>query len=75
MPHPSAHEADMSANAATTIPRPTSPCTRVCRIDERTNLCRGCGRDLDEIARWGSMNTQEREAVWQRLERTTNPAG
>ncbi|MFG6157691.1 diguanylate cyclase [Halomonas sp. 1390] len=58
----------------TTASRPTSPCTKVCRIDEHTDRCRGCGRTLDEIARWGGMSEQEREAVWQRLEAATFPA-
>ncbi|MDR5907065.1 DUF1289 domain-containing protein [Franzmannia qiaohouensis] len=44
-----------------------SPCTKVCRIDERNGLCEGCGRTLDEIARWGSMNEAERASIWARL--------
>lgn len=61
----------MPETTPTTIPRPTSPCTKVCHIDQDTDRCEGCGRTLDEIARWGSMNAQEREAVWQRLKRAT----
>jgi len=48
--------------------RPASPCTRVCRIDESTGRCAGCGRTLDEIARWGGMTAAERATVWARLE-------
>lgn len=66
MPHTPANE-----TLGSTAPGPASPCTRVCRIDERTDRCEGCGRTLEEIARWGSMSAAEREAVWQRLERTT----
>jgi len=40
-----------------------SPCTRVCAIDERTGLCAGCGRSLDEIARWAGMTDEERQRI------------
>ena len=38
----------------------SSPCTKVCTIDSASGLCLGCGRSLDEIARWGSMSEAER---------------
>lgn len=44
-----------------------SPCTSVCTIDPRTKLCLGCGRTLQEIARWHGMNTAERLAVMEGL--------
>ena len=44
-----------------------SPCTGVCRIDERSGLCAGCRRTLDEIAGWSAMGDGERLGVWQRL--------
>ncbi|MDE1149096.1 MAG: DUF1289 domain-containing protein [Azospirillaceae bacterium] len=40
-----------------------SPCTRVCRIEQRTSLCVGCLRSLEEITRWGGMTPDERRAV------------
>lgn len=36
-----------------------SPCTGVCTIDTY-GLCGGCHRTLDEIARWGVMDDDER---------------
>jgi hypothetical protein len=33
-----------------------------------TDLCRGCFRTLDEIARWGSMTEEEREGILLLLE-------
>jgi predicted Fe-S protein YdhL (DUF1289 family) len=36
---------------------------KVCVMDPERNLCRGCGRTLDEIARWGSMSEAERSRV------------
>ena len=40
-----------------------SPCTKVCTIDPRSGLCRGCGRNLDEIARWMSLSENERARI------------
>ena len=40
-----------------------SPCLRVCAVDGRANICRGCGRTLKEIAGWGAMSDGERDAV------------
>ena len=48
-----------------TQPAPVaSPCNRVCRIDEATGLCLGCGRTLDEIARWTAMDEAARRRVY-----------
>ena len=40
-----------------------SPCTRVCWIDPGTGLCAGCGRSLQEIARWAEMTEDERRRI------------
>ena len=40
-----------------------SPCTSVCTIDPASGLCAGCLRTLDEIARWGAMDDDEKRAV------------
>jgi predicted Fe-S protein YdhL (DUF1289 family) len=40
-----------------------TPCTAVCQMDPRTNLCFGCGRTLPEIAAWHRMDSAERLAV------------
>jgi predicted Fe-S protein YdhL (DUF1289 family) len=40
-----------------------SPCIQVCILDPRSGLCRGCGRTLDEIARWTSLSDAERARV------------
>jgi len=46
-----------------------SPCTKVCRIDQRTKLCLGCYRTLDEIAAWGGMSLEDRQTVMAELDR------
>ena len=45
----------------------SSPCTKVCTIDPRSGLCAGCGRTLDEIARWGSLAEAERQRIMAEL--------
>lgn len=50
-----------------TAPRVPSPCRKLCALDPATRICTGCGRTLDEIARWSSMSDAERAAVAARL--------
>ena len=45
-----------------------TPCIDVCKMDSTSGLCLGCGRTLDEIARWGSMREHERATIMQALE-------
>ena len=40
-----------------------TPCIKICRILEGGSLCRGCGRTLEEIARWTEMSPEERRAI------------
>lgn len=46
-----------------------SPCAKVCVMDPESDLCRGCYRTLDEIARWGSMSDEERDRILLLLEK------
>ena len=48
--------------------RPASPCIQVCVLDAAAR-CTGCGRTIDEIARWSQMSAQEQWAVVMRLAR------
>jgi predicted Fe-S protein YdhL (DUF1289 family) len=38
----------------------SSPCIKVCTLDRVSRLCVGCGRSLDEIARWGTLSETQR---------------
>jgi hypothetical protein len=40
-----------------------SPCIKVCTLDARSGLCLGCGRTVDEIARWTAMSGAERARI------------
>jgi predicted Fe-S protein YdhL (DUF1289 family) len=61
--------------------RPTTietPCVKICILDPRSGLCRGCGRNVDEIARWGRFSSEERLKIMGelpgRLERLSSDA-
>jgi uncharacterized protein len=45
----------------------STPCVQICVVDPRSNLCIGCGRTLDEIARWGGLEEPERRAIMDQL--------
>jgi predicted Fe-S protein YdhL (DUF1289 family) len=40
-----------------------SPCVKICTLDAHSGLCLGCGRTIDEIARWSAMGAAERARV------------
>ena len=70
--------------AADSAPRPTmieTPCVEICTLDARSGLCLGCGRTVDEIARWAAMSVAERTRVMGELPwrlaagRRADPAG
>ena len=44
-----------------------SPCVKICTLDARSGLCLGCGRTIDEIARWTAMSAAERGRVMSEL--------
>jgi uncharacterized protein len=44
-----------------------SPCTRVCVVHPTLKLCLGCGRSLDEIARWIDFSGAERTRIMAQL--------
>jgi uncharacterized protein len=57
----------------------SSPCIKICALDPQAGICSGCGRTLDEIARWGGMDESERLRIMQtlaeRLEKSKTRAG
>ena len=51
-----------------------TPCVNICTLDVRTGLCLGCGRTIDEIARWAGMDDRERKLVMAELPARTAAA-
>ena len=45
----------------------SSPCNHVCVMHPASRICVGCGRALDEIARWAALTEVERRAIMARL--------
>jgi len=41
-------------------------------MNPQTGLCEGCGRTIDEIARWSMMTEAEKSAVWAELDLRRN---
>lgn len=44
-----------------------SPCVKICTLDAQQRLCLGCGRTVDEIARWAGMTPEDRRRVMNAL--------
>jgi uncharacterized protein len=40
-----------------------TPCVKVCVVDGQSGHCLGCGRTLNEIAKWAKFSPNERDAV------------
>jgi predicted Fe-S protein YdhL (DUF1289 family) len=45
------------------MPAIDTPCVKICTLDSASGLCLGCGRTLDEIARWSICTHEERRRV------------
>ena len=41
-----------------------SPCTGICKLDEATGWCLGCGRTGEEMEGWRIQSEQARQEVW-----------
>jgi uncharacterized protein len=40
-----------------------TPCVNICLLDAHSGLCVGCGRTIEEIARWATMSEAERRTI------------
>src|SRR5262245_32669418 len=47
---------------------PPSPCVSICRLDDKTGLCVGCFRNIDEIRDWMIMLPADRQDVLRRID-------
>jgi predicted Fe-S protein YdhL (DUF1289 family) len=54
--------------AAAAVSGVASPCINVCKMNERTGLCEGCARTLDEIALWSQLDDDTKREVWALIE-------
>jgi predicted Fe-S protein YdhL (DUF1289 family) len=44
-----------------------TPCRKICVMDTASGLCTGCGRTLEEIARWAIYPPEVRHRVMAEL--------
>lgn len=42
---------------------PLSPCIGICKLDDATGLCDGCGRSLAEIRGWKTYSDEEKRRI------------
>ncbi len=40
-----------------------TPCIKVCKIVQRTGICRGCYRTVPEIKAWKTATVEQRQAI------------
>ena len=52
-----------------------SPCIAVCQIDNRTGLCLGCFRNIDEIREWPILTAEQKTEILEKLAQRKAPAG
>ena len=45
-----------------------SPCVSICRMNDRSGLCEGCWRTLQEIAAWSTLGDEDKRTVWRLIE-------
>ncbi|GAB4440420.1 MAG: hypothetical protein OHK0011_22910 [Turneriella sp.] len=41
----------------------TSPCTALCSMDDKRELCTGCYRTIEEIMHWSQFSGEKKHAV------------
>ncbi len=47
-------------------PFPDSPCVAVCSTTF-DDVCRGCGRTVNEVANWVFLTQEEKDVIWERI--------
>jgi uncharacterized protein len=56
-------------------PSASSPCISFCQMDERSGLCLGCARTIDEIAGWSGMDDATKTELMAQLPSRRASAG
>jgi predicted Fe-S protein YdhL (DUF1289 family) len=52
---------------------PASPCIGICLIDPSSGYCRGCLRNIAEIATWYEASAAEKHAILARIAQRKQP--
>lgn len=48
---------------------PISPCTKICMMDKETQFCKGCFRTISEIATWGMLTIEQKDLLYDEIEK------
>ncbi len=48
-------------------PLTQSPCIGLCKYDDATNKCEGCGRSIEEVINWHTFDDVQKIAINKRL--------
>ena len=57
----------MTPSPSSMVRRVMSPCIGICKLDQKSGLCLGCRRTIDEIGRWAMLDDPARQAVVDQL--------
>jgi predicted Fe-S protein YdhL (DUF1289 family) len=60
---PRAREAWLAWYATT----PDAPCIAICSTSQGDDICKGCGRTVEEVQHWPVMTPGEKRACWRRI--------
>ena len=44
-----------------------SRCKNNCKLNEKTDICEGCGRTIKEIMKWKVLTDEERKEIIKRI--------
>ena len=44
-----------------------TPCIAICSTSQGDDVCKGCGRQFDEVQHWPAMSPADKRAVWRRI--------
>jgi len=53
------------------IPATQSPCIGLCNYNNDQEVCRGCGRTVEEVINWHTFDDEQKIAINQRLKQTS----
>ena len=44
-----------------------TPCIAICSTSQGDDVCKGCGRQFDEVQHWPAMSPADKRAIWRRI--------
>jgi len=61
------YEFDPTAESIEARQEVPSPCINICKMDDKTALCVGCYRTIQEITAWRLASNENKLAIWQEI--------